>query len=86
MTTWTKKSAKGWQEWDKLVAMVVYLPTSWKMPMKTRIASKVVFFNKPLEFVNVNNICYYCSSLQLQSKVPGGKTWGMARIRTKTFI
>ncbi len=61
-------------------------PHKLKMPMKTRIASKVVFFNKPLEFVNVNNICYYCSSLQLQSKVPGGKTWGMARIRTKTFI
>jgi hypothetical protein len=34
MTIWTKKSGKGWQEWYKLVGIVVYLPTSWKHPWK----------------------------------------------------
>jgi hypothetical protein len=43
MTTWTKKSAKGWQEWDKLVAMVAYFPTSWKCPWKQGLLVKSCF-------------------------------------------
>jgi hypothetical protein len=61
-------------------------PHKLKMPMETRFVSKVVFFQKTLEFANVNNIYYYDSNLQLQSKVPCGKTWAMVKAMIKTFI
>lgn len=62
------------------------LPHKLKMPMKTRFTSKVEFFQETLEFANDINICYCNSSLQLQSKVPCGKTWAMAKALTKTII
>jgi hypothetical protein len=56
---WTKKSGKGYQEWDK-ACKVDGLPLhKLKTLMKTRFASKVMFFQKKLEFENTINIYYY---------------------------
>ncbi len=84
--TWTKKSAKGWQEWDKLCSDGSLCPHKLKMPMKIRIVVKSCF-SKILWNLRMSAIfCYYNSSFQLQSNVPCGNTWAMAKAMTKTFI
>lgn len=44
-----------------------------------------MFFQETLEFANAINICYQRQNLQLQSKVPCGKTWVVAIVMTETF-
>ncbi len=53
--------------------------------MKTRFASKVVLFQKTLEYANVINIYYTQQSLVLQAKVLSGLTWDITRIVTETL-
>jgi len=56
--TWTKKSRKGNQEW-KDVCIIIGLPTKMlKIRMNTQFASKVILFQKMLEFQNAISIYY----------------------------
>jgi hypothetical protein len=54
--TWTKKFGKGWQEWDRASPLTT---RKLKILMKTRFASRVVLFQKTLQYANAINICYY---------------------------
>jgi hypothetical protein len=47
--TWTKKSSKGRQEWEKACIECGLLPQKCKTPIKTRFASKVIMFEETLE-------------------------------------
>jgi len=68
---WTKKSGKGWQEWHKTCLDVGVPPRKLKTPVNTRFASKVILFQKTLEFKHVIALCYgRQQSLALQGRVP----------------
>ena len=83
--TWTKKSGKGRQEWDK-ACIDAGLPTrKLKTPVKTRFASKVVLFQETQEYADAISICYRRQSLKLQARVPSGMTWATARTVTQTL-
>jgi hypothetical protein len=60
-------------------------PRKLKTLVKRKFANKVMFFQETLEFANAINICYQRQNLQLQSKVPCGKTWAMAIIVIETL-
>jgi hypothetical protein len=47
--------------------------------MKIKFASKVVFFQKTLEYAYATTICYNCQSLHLQAYVLSGPTWAIPR-------
>ena len=83
--TWTKKSGKGRQEWDR-ACIDAGLPTrKLKTPVKTRFASKVVLFQETQEYADAISICYRRQSLKLQARVPSGMTWATARTVTQTL-
>ena len=83
--TWTKKSGKGRQEWDK-ACIDAGLPTrKLKTPVKTRFASKVVLFQETQEYADAISICYRRQSLKLQARVPSEMTWATARTVTQTL-
>ena len=83
--TWTKKSGKGCQEWDR-ACIDAGLPTrKLKTPVKTRFASKVVLFQETQEYADAISICYRRQSLKLQARVPSGMTWAIARTVTQTL-
>jgi hypothetical protein len=56
-----------------------------RTPVKTRFASKVILFQKTLEYVDAINICYAAQSLKLQARVPTWVTWVVTRIVTETL-
>ena len=83
--TWTKKSGKGRQEWDR-ACIDAGLPTrKLKTPVKTRFASKVVLFQETQEYADAISICYRRQSLKLQARAPSGMTWATARTVTQTL-
>ena len=83
--TWTKKSGKGCQEWDR-ACIDAGLPTrKLKTPVKTRFASKVVLFQETQEYADAISICYRRQSLKLQARAPSGMTWATARTVTQTL-
>jgi hypothetical protein len=84
--TWTKKSSKRHQKWEKAYVEAGLPSQKLKMPMKTFIVSKVVLFQETFEYVDaIINICYHQQSLQLQVHVPSGLTWAIACAITKTL-
>ncbi len=56
--TWTKKSNKGWSEWKRACLDVGLRHPKLKTPVKTRFASKVILFQKTLEYRDAINLCY----------------------------
>jgi hypothetical protein len=83
--TWTKKSGKGRQEWDKACIDAGLPSRKLKTHVKTRFASKVVLFQETQEYADAINICYRRQSLKLQARVPSGMTWATARTVTQTL-
>ncbi len=55
--TWTKKSRKGQQEWEKACVEMGLRPQKLKTLMKTKFASKVLMFEKCLEFKKAIILC-----------------------------
>jgi hypothetical protein len=78
--TWTQKSGKGRQEWEKACIEVGLPSRRLRIPVKTRFASKVVLFQETLEYSLAIIICYQRQSLQLQACIPSGLTWAIARV------
>ncbi len=56
--TWTKKSGKGRQKWQKTCLDMDIHPHKLKILVKTRFFSKVILFQETLEFKNII-ACYY---------------------------
>jgi hypothetical protein len=56
-----------------------------KTRVKTHFASKIILFQKTLEYTNVINIYYTQQSLALQVRVLGGLTWAIIQIVTETL-
>jgi len=56
--TWTKKSGKGKQECKYVCIIVRLLIRLFKTLMKTCFASKIILFQKILEYQNAIPICY----------------------------
>ena len=83
--TWTKKPGKGGAEWKKTCIKAGLHAKKLKTLVKTRFASKVIFFQETLEYADAINICYAAQSLKLQARVPIGVTWAVARIFTETL-
>ena len=82
--TWTKKSGKGCQEWEK-ACIDARLPTrKLKTPVKTRCASKMVLFQETQEYADAISMCYKRQSLKLQARVLSGMTWATTRTVTQT--
>ncbi len=63
--TWTKKSGKGRQEWEAPCREVNLHPRKLRNFVKTRFASKVVFYQETLEYTDTITICYSRQSLHL---------------------
>jgi len=63
--TWTKKSVKRWQEWDKACVEMGLPCCKLKTLMKMLFASRVFLLLKTLEYVFAINICYQHQSFQL---------------------
>jgi hypothetical protein len=51
--------------------------------MKTKFASKVVFFEETLEYARTITICYNCQSLHLHAYILSNPTWAIVRALTK---
>jgi hypothetical protein len=66
-TTWTKKSGKGRQEWERACVERRLWPRKSKTLMKIRFASKVIMFEKVLEFKEAIILCH------AKQKVPKAK-------------
>jgi len=56
--TWTKKFSRSRQEWEKVCIECGLLPQKMKTLIKTRFTSKVIMFEKTLEFKQVIITCY----------------------------
>jgi hypothetical protein len=56
--TWTKKSSKGRQEWEKACIECGLLFRKLKTLVKIRFAFKVIMFEKTLEFKQAIITCY----------------------------
>jgi hypothetical protein len=78
-----KKSGKGHHEWDKACRATGLTPYKLKTLVKRKFVSKIMFFQETLEFAIAINICYRRKNLQLQFRVPCGKTWVVAIAMTK---
>jgi hypothetical protein len=50
MLTWTKKSSKRRQEWEKVCVESSLWPCTFQTPMTMRFASKVIMFEEALKF------------------------------------
>jgi len=53
--------------------------------MKTQFASKVVLFQETLEYAATINCCYNQHTSKLQTRVPSGSTWAIAKVVTQTL-
>ncbi len=56
--TWTKKSGKGRQEWERACVERRLWLQKLKTPVKTRFVSKVIMFEEVLEFKKAIILCY----------------------------
>jgi hypothetical protein len=56
---WTKKSSKGRQEWEVPCVEINLPPWKLKTFVKTWFDSKIVFFQKALEYI-CTITCYSC--------------------------
>jgi len=83
--TWTKKSGKGWQQWHKTCELAGVFPKK-KTIVKIHFVSKVVPFQKTIEFKHVIVICYGSQqSLALQSCVLNPQVWVVAQVVADTL-
>jgi hypothetical protein len=55
---WTKKLGKGKQEGEKACMDSGLQPWKLKTPIKTRFVSKIIMFEKTLEFKATILLCY----------------------------
>jgi hypothetical protein len=56
--TWTKKSIKRLHEWKVVYIFVGLPPWTLKTPMKTQSTSRVIPFQKMIEYQDAISICY----------------------------
>ncbi len=72
--TWTKKSKKGRQEWERECVERGLQPQKLKTLVKTRFASKAIMFKEVLEFKGAILLCYgQQKTIALQQRVPKAK-------------
>jgi hypothetical protein len=83
--TWTKKFSKARLEWEKAYHEANMQHKKLKTRVKTCFASKVILFQKTLEYANVINIYYTQQNLALQARVLNGLTWAITRIVIETL-
>lgn len=84
--SWTKQSAEGRQEWPKACADNGLPIRTLKAPIKTRFASKVVFFQEALEYKEAITTCYARQNLGLQSPEPSLQSWAVARAVSEILL
>ncbi len=84
--TWTKKSDKGCQKWQKACEQVGVPPQKLKTLMKFHFALRVVLFQETFELKHVI-VLYYGSqqSLTLQGRVLNPQVWAIAQVVTNTL-
>ncbi len=84
--TWTKKFGEGKQEWKKACIKCGLPFQKFKTLIKTKFASKVIMFDKTLEFKQII-ITYYerKNIVVLQQKVPKAQVWAIAKVVTLTL-
>jgi hypothetical protein len=81
-----KQSNKGRQKWEKACIECGLLPQKLKTPIKTRFASKVIMFEKTLEFKQTIITCYKRQkTIALQQKVVKAQTWVVTKVITSTL-
>ncbi len=78
--TWTKKSGKGRQEWERACVEKGLQPQKLKTLMKIRFANKVIMFEEVLEFKEAILLCYgQQKTITLQQRVPKAKVWQLQK-------
>ncbi len=84
--TWTKKGVKGWWEWHTSCFYNGVPPRKLKTPIKTRFVSKVIWFQKTLEFKYTIVLCYgQQQSLPFQNHVLSPQVWAIAQVVVNTL-
>jgi hypothetical protein len=84
--TWTKKGVKGRYVWCKTCFHNGVPPRKFKTLIKTRFASKVIWFQKTLEFKYTIALCYgQQQSLAFQSHVLSPQVWAIAQVVVNTL-
>jgi hypothetical protein len=83
ITLWIKKSEKGRQEWEKACIQCGMPPRKLKTVIKTKFASKVIMFEKTLEFKKTIITCYgRQNTITLQQRIPKAQVWAIVKVVT----
>ncbi|KAG0584835.1 hypothetical protein M758_3G242300 [Ceratodon purpureus] len=79
-------SRKGRQEWAKACAEKQLSQRMLKPPVKTRFASRALFFQESLDYIEAITTFSSGQSSDLQLPLPSPQTWAVARAATETLI
>lgn len=84
--TWIQHSRKGRQEWAKTCAEKQLSQRTLKPPVKTRFASRVLFFQEALDYSEAITTFWSNQNADMQLPIPTPQTWAVARAATETLV